>query len=96
MTNPMEMIDGEMVEMSDADYAAFQAMQTAATTQSAITQLKSQAQAALDKSDIVATRCFKAGISFPSEWQAYVVSLRIIIDSGNGVMPTKPPYPMGT
>lgn len=58
--------------------------------------LISQAQAALDKTDSVAIRCLKAGVAFPSEWQTYVTSLRAIVNSGTGAMPTQPDYPAGT
>jgi hypothetical protein len=61
---------------------------------------KVAAQAALDKSDMVAVRCVKAGVEFPSEWQAYVASLRAVMSASdgaeNGVIPTMPSYPAGT
>lgn len=46
MTNPMEMINGELVVMSDADYAAFQAMQSTAFTANAIPKQIATAMAA--------------------------------------------------
>ena len=46
MTNPMEMINGELVEMSDAEYASFQAMQNAASSASAVPQAIAAALAA--------------------------------------------------
>jgi hypothetical protein len=57
------------------------------------------AQAALERSDIVAIRCVKAGIDFPAEWLAYVVELRAIIADPDGAetpLPTQPSYPAGT
>lgn len=60
---------------------------------------RAQALALLDRSDMVATRCTKAGVAFPAEWKAYVTALRAIVASGtlpNGGMPTQPAYPAGT
>lgn len=62
-----------------------------------IPDLTSQAKAELSLSDMVALRCFKAGISFPIEWQNYVSSLRDIVQGySKGPLPTKPIYPAGT
>jgi hypothetical protein len=58
--------------------------------------LKERAQVALDASDMVATRCFKAGVAFPTDWQTYVSDLRAIVSSGTGTLPTAPAYPAGT
>ena len=59
-----------------------------------------KAQELLDKSDLVAIRCLKAGIAFPADWQSYVSELRGIIDSNSGdatiSLPIKPTYPMGS
>lgn len=61
---------------------------------------KVQAQALLDKSDLVATRCFKAGIAFPAAWQSYVITLRAILSSAIGdstqPLPSQPSYPQGS
>lgn len=56
------------------------------------------AKAALDKSDMTALRCFKAGVAFPAEWQTYVLALRAIVagTSTVTVLPTQPAYPVGT
>ncbi len=59
-----------------------------------------QAQLLLDGSDRVAIRCLKAGVPFPSDWQAYVATLREIVRTTNGdpdaPLPTRPTYPAGT
>ena len=61
---------------------------------------KSQAQAALDASDITALRCVKAGVAFPSEWLTYVTALRAIVKASTGdptqPLPTRPAYPANT
>lgn len=84
------------VAMTADEEAAFLAEQAASQASQVISDLKSQAQKALDKSDLVATRCFKAGVAFPSAWQTYVTSLRAIISTGTGTLPTQPSYPAGT
>ncbi len=54
------------------------------------------AQTALDKSDLVALRCFKNGVPFPAEWATYCAALRTIVVSGVGPVPTQPDYPKGS
>lgn len=54
---------------------------------------KAEAQAALDKSDLVALRCFKNGVPFPAEWATYCAALRAIVVSGVGPLPVQPAYP---
>lgn len=61
--------------------------------------LPSIAQIALTKSDLVAMRCFKAGVAYPSAWQNYTDALRAIIngtDTTSTVLPSIPSYPAGT
>ena len=57
---------------------------------------KSLALDELEVSDTTALRCFKAGMPFPSEWQSYTNTLRGIVRSGAGPLPTRPVYPLGT
>ena len=58
------------------------------------------AQRALDATDVVAMRCFKAVVAFPAEWQAYVKALRVIMAARTGdatqPLPAQPAYPAGT
>lgn len=51
---------------------------------------------ALEKSDLVALRCFKSGVEFPQAWKDYVISLRAIVNGGSGPIPDQPTYPQGT
>lgn len=51
-------------------------------------------------SDMVAIRCFKAGLDFPPEWREYVETLRVIVRTRSGdvgtELPVAPHYPAGT
>lgn len=87
---------GTQVAMTADEETAFLAEQAASTASAAIADLKAQAQTALNKTDLVALRCLKAGVSFPSEWVTYVTALRTIVDTGTGSIPTQPAYPSGT
>lgn len=61
--------------------------------------LKEQAKAELDRTDIVAVRCIKAGVAYPASWQTYTAALRAIIsgaDTTSTVLPVQPTYPAGT
>lgn len=51
----------------------------------------------LTETDLVAIRCLKAGVAFPSEWLTYVNKLRAIVNTMTGdassPLPVKPMYP---
>lgn len=87
---------GTIVTMTAEQETAFLSAQAEAQSAQEKSDLISKAQAALDKSDLTATRCFKAGVPFPLEWQTYVAYLRTIASSGTGSLPDQPPYPTGT
>lgn len=53
MTNPMEMINGELIEMSDADYATFQTIQAAAAAQQAALLPQKNASAAISSGIVI-------------------------------------------
>lgn len=61
---------------------------------------KDSAGKMLVESDMVALRCFKAGVEFPESWKEYVQALRLVVRAaewGDGVqIPPKPEYPQGT
>ena len=62
-------------------------------------KLKADALAALPETDMVANRCYKAGMAFPADWQAYTTALRNIAngtDTTSTSLPTKPAHPAGT
>lgn len=61
--------------------------------------LKISAQVALDATDLVAFRCFKANVAYPAKWQQYTSALRSIsngTDTRSTSLPVKPAYPEGT
>jgi len=67
--------------------------------QTALSQLAIDAQAALLETDMVALRCFKAGVPFPVGWQNHTAALRNIVngtDTTSTALPVKPTYPAGT
>ncbi len=85
----------------NADYQAYQVWLAAGNTPTAATvaapNYAAKAVAALLESDVVASRCYKVGVAFPSAWLTYVQTLRAIAEgSQQGPLPTKPNYPTGT
>lgn len=62
--------------------------------------LRLQAQAALDCSDITIIRCAENATPVPPNWVAYRKALRAIVGAETGDapegLPVKPPYPTGT
>jgi len=64
-----------------------------------VVPLQAQAITALDVTDMVAARCFKASVAYPADWQSYTVALRNIAngtDKTSTQLPTQPVYPAGT
>ena len=53
---------------------------------------------ALQRTDVVASRCYKAGVAFPAAWLAYVAALRAIVanPASAAELPAAPLYPEGT
>ena len=50
---------------------------------------------ALMRSDMVALRCFKMGVTFPEAWQIYTRALRVIPTNVYVSLPNQPKYPQG-
>lgn len=65
-----------------------------------IAQYKLQAHQALERTDRVAIRCFKAGVAFPAAWISYTQALRTIVTAASVdptlPLPIQPSYPEGT
>ena len=65
---------------------------------------KGDARTKLTDTDLVAMRCFKAGVAFPQEWLDYVTALRVVRSSPTIIDLPSPPlnedgsvkYPAGT
>lgn len=58
---------------------------------------KAQAQTALEYTDLIALRCWKAEVPYPKDWQTYTAELRAIVRATTGdpeqplpAMPLKP------
>lgn len=62
-------------------------------------QTQKAAMSELEASDLVALRCFKAGIKFPAAWKTYVSQLRAIVSAYGGdssqPLPDRPDLPDG-
>lgn len=90
------LITDDMTLVSDQELAAMRAPSPA----SIWAGYQAAAQMALDKSDLVALRCFKADVEFPVAWKTYVTALRAIVvtESGDPAegSPTQPSYPLGS
>lgn len=98
-----EMLAGQALGkriVAGQDGAPMLADQPAPTTTELWASHQVQAQVALDASDMVALRCFKAGVAFPSDWLTYVNALRVVVRTSSGdptqALPTRPAYPSGT
>ncbi|HEY6020582.1 MAG TPA: hypothetical protein VIY48_12035 [Candidatus Paceibacterota bacterium] len=83
----------------DQTIETYQTLQPAPIYDSSSEKLKKSAIIALDKTDMVAIRCIKAGVVFPADWQSYTQSLRAIVngtDTTTTTIPVAPAYPAGT
>lgn len=60
--------------------------------------MRLDAQAALDRSDITIIRCYEHGVAVPAEWGSYRTALRAIVAGGprSVALPAQPSYPVGT
>jgi hypothetical protein len=91
----IEMRDGAAVKVWDT--TARPALSEAEAAAIAARDLKTSAQAALDKSDVTVLRCAEVAVAVPAEWAAYRRALRgIIAGTGQGPLPARPSFPAGT
>ena len=104
MTNPMQMVNGVSVEMSDDDYAAEVARREAAAAVIAKSLLNNAAVAAMSDADITVSRVIEAVAQGKTTFttadvvafMAYRTALRPFITASSGTLPAKPPYPANT
>lgn len=85
-------VNGNITELPDAPAIQL----TQAEIQS---DLINKAILALEVTDRVALRCWKANVPFPIEWQIYTTELRAIVngtDITSISLPTQPAYPSNT
>ena len=82
----------------DVDMTQYDAGLLAYTNAGLTAQAKTQAQGALDKSDVAILRCFEHAVAVPETWQAYRAVLRGILSGTSTAteLPTRPDYPAGT
>lgn len=83
----------------DSATETFSATQPDPVMPTAHQQLQASAATALDATDMVCLRCYKAGVAFPAAWQTYTTELRAIVngtDTTSTTLPSQPAYPAGT
>lgn len=54
---------------------------------------RDRARAALAASDVTLLRCLEEGIAVPEAWATYRAALREVVRTGDGPLPTRPPWP---
>lgn len=88
---------GQIITADSAGSPIAEAPPAPTPAQTAVALMLS-ARAALTITDAVFIRCGKAGVAWPTEWQAYVVALRAIVTSPASAteLPTQPAYPAGS
>ena len=59
----------------------------------AVVDVKGQALAALQASDVTMLRCWETGQSPPAEWVAYRAALRLVVGGASTTMPDRPATP---
>jgi len=88
--------------MTEISEEAAKALQNPSLTEDeinteALATFQTSVQTAIDKTDLVAIRCLKAGIEFPTEWREYTVALRALKASVVvAELPVMPSYPVGS
>lgn len=84
----------DLIEISKAEYDELVNESNKKTDEQKLDEFKASVQAALDASDLVALRAYKAGVAFGPEWTAYDASLRklksVSAFSDDLLLPTKP------
>lgn len=86
-------VDGAAVGWTDG---AYEIVEVETPDVQPVEDVSLKARIALEASDAVALRCFKAGVAWPQDWKDYCGILRDIVRSGSGTLPARPNYPAGT
>ncbi|MBN1839777.1 MAG: hypothetical protein JW802_07015 [Campylobacterales bacterium] len=95
LTQEGDTIDETMLEITEEE--AQNLINPPKTDEELKAEFKAAVQTAIDKTDLVALRCWKAGIEFPTDWKEYTVALRALLSSAVVVdLPTMPEYPSGS
>jgi hypothetical protein len=87
--------NGEQKAVSEDDPIYLAALAAHQTTTDTVLQ-QAQAQALLDKSDVVLLRAQEDGLAFPTEWKTYRSALRTIVKSGGTLPPLPSAFPDGS
>ncbi len=74
--NHVGLLPAGLVEISNAEYDELVSESLAKSDSEKLSEFKAEVQAALDKTDQVAIRAFKAGVAFNAEWATCVEKLR--------------------
>lgn len=74
--NYVGLLPSGLIEISKTEYDKLVADSQVKTDTEKLLGFKVEVQAALDKSDMVALRAFKAGVAFNAEWATCVEKLR--------------------
>lgn len=88
------------VEITEEEYKGLIAAKNTSTSEQLWAEYQAKAKVMLDATDVVCLRCYKAGVSYPTEWLDYTYKLRAIVRSVSGDptadFPGRPEYPAGT
>ena len=90
----------ECIEITEEEFMVITEEKNSPTADQLWSEYKAKAQLLLDATDLVALRCWKAGVPYPTEWLIYTNKLRDIVRSTSGnpcnTFPDIPAYPAGT
>ena len=77
--NFVSLLPADCVEKTEAEHQAYVESLAVKSDETKLSEFKVTVQAALDASDLVALRAYKAGINFGEEWGAYDQKLRALM-----------------
>lgn len=77
--NFLSLLPSGLTEISKTEYDALVADSQTKTDTEKLSEFKAEVQAALNASDLVALRAFKAGVAFGEDWTLYDSKLRALM-----------------